>query len=131
MLKEPASRYSAFKPVSLTDRSWPDRALDKAPMRLSTDRRDGNQALIEPMDTDRKLCIFDTRVYFGFKEFEIGFPAAPQTEFDFVRKLARTTDSVAGARRAIIHIYNAVAPDWREARMRILWPLRSKLLFRV
>lgn len=137
MLKQPARKYSAFKPVGLTDRRWPDRVLQKAPVWLSTDLRDGNQALIEPMDAERKLRMFDTLLRVGFKEIEVGFPAASQVDFDFVRKLieedrvppdvtiqvmtpareeliVRTVQSLAGARRAIVHMYNAVAPVWRK-----------------
>jgi len=137
MLKQAASKYQAFRPVGLTDRTWPDTVLRQAPIWLSTDLRDGNQALIEPMDADRKLRMFDLLLRIGFKEIEVGFPAASQTDFDFVRKLIdeeripqdvtiqvmtparaelieRTIESLAGARRAIVHVYNAVAPVWRR-----------------
>ena len=137
MLKHPASKYRPFTPVHLRNRTWPDAVLSRAPVWLSTDLRDGNQALIEPMDADRKLRMFETLVRIGFKEIEVGFPAASQTEFDFVRKLinedlipedvtiqvmtpareeliARTFESLVGARQAIVHMYNAVAPVMRR-----------------
>ncbi|WP_066265972.1 2-isopropylmalate synthase [Hydrogenophaga palleronii] len=137
MLKQPSSKYPAFKPIGLKDRTWPDAVLTQAPIWLSTDLRDGNQALIEPMDVARKLRMFDLLVKIGFKEIEVGFPAASQVEFDFLRRLidegripadvtiqvmtpareeliARTVESLRGARKAIVHVYNAVAPVWRE-----------------
>lgn len=137
MLKHPASKYAAFKPVALRDRTWPDAVLTQAPIWLSTDLRDGNQALIEPMDAVRKLRMFETLVAVGFKEIEIGFPSASQVEFDFVRKLIdenlipddvtiqvltqareplirRTFESLQGAKRAIVHLYNATAPVMRR-----------------
>jgi 2-isopropylmalate synthase len=137
MLKQPASKYAAFKPVALRDRTWPDAVLTQAPIWLSTDLRDGNQALIEPMDMGRKLRMFETLVAVGFKEIEIGFPSASQVEFDFVRKLIdenlipddvsiqvltqareplirRTFESLQGAKRAIVHLYNATAPVMRR-----------------
>jgi len=137
MLKNPASKYRAFAPVALKDRTWPDAQIERAPRWLSTDLRDGNQALIEPMDLQRKLRMFELLVRIGFKEIEVGFPAASQVEWDFVRQLIeegripedvtiqvmtpareelieRTVQSLQGARRAIVHVYNAVAPVWRE-----------------
>lgn len=137
MLKQPQTKYRAFPPVPLKGRRWPDAQLTKAPVWLSTDLRDGNQALIEPMDAARKLRMFELLVQVGFKEIEVGFPASSQTEFDFVRKLIeedrvpddvtiqvmtpareelieRTVQALAGARRAIVHVYNAVAPVWRR-----------------
>ncbi len=137
MLKNPASKYRAFAPIGLKDRTWPDAQINHAPRWLSTDLRDGNQALIEPMDLERKLRMFDMLVRIGFKEIEVGFPAASQVEWDFVRKLieedriphdvtiqvmtpareeliTRTVEAVTGARRAIVHVYNAVAPTWRK-----------------
>ena len=137
MLKNPAAKYRAFPAIQLRDRTWPDAQITKAPIWLSTDLRDGNQALIEPMDLERKLRMFELLVKIGFKEIEVGFPAASQIEFDFVRKLIdegripddvtiqvmsparaelleRTVDAVRGAPRAIVHIYNAVAPTWRK-----------------
>jgi 2-isopropylmalate synthase len=125
-------RYRPIPPVKLTNRSWPDRALSAAPRWCSVDLRDGNQALIEPMGRDRKLRFFETLVKVGLREIEVGFPAASQTDFDFVRMLidegripenvtiqvltqarehliARTIDAVRGARRAIVHVYNSVS----------------------
>jgi 2-isopropylmalate synthase len=133
MLKNPASKYRASAPIALKDRTWPDAVLTKAPIWLSTDLRDGNQALVEPMDIARKMRMFETLVAIGFKEIEVGFPSASQVEFDFVRKLieedripedvtiqvltqardhliTRTFEAVQGAPRAIVHLYNAVAP---------------------
>ncbi|MBX3652723.1 MAG: 2-isopropylmalate synthase [Ramlibacter sp.] len=137
MLKQPASKYSSFKPIGLRDRTWPDAVLTQAPIWLSTDLRDGNQALIEPMDPARKLRMFEMLVKIGFKEIEVGFPAASQADFDFVRQLIeedripadvtiqvmtpareelieRTVEALSGAPRAIVHVYNAVAPVWRK-----------------
>ena len=85
MLTNPSTKYRAFTPVSLPDRTWPNKTITKPPIWLSTDLRDGNQALIEPMDGERKRRFFDLLVKSGFKEIEIGFPSASQTEFDFVR----------------------------------------------
>jgi len=87
MLKQAASKYAAFQPIGLKDRTWPDAVIRKAPIWLSTDLRDGNQALIEPMDVERKLRMFHQLVKIGFKEIEVGFPSASQIEFDFVRRL--------------------------------------------
>ncbi|MGZ5269719.1 MAG: 2-isopropylmalate synthase [Ramlibacter sp.] len=137
MLKNPASKYRAFAPVGLKDRTWPDAVLSRAPVWCSVDLRDGNQALIEPMDIARKLRMFETLVKIGFKEIEVGFPSASQVEFDFVRKLIeedripadvtiqvltqareplirRTFEALQGARRAIVHLYNATAPVMRK-----------------
>jgi len=137
MLKNPATKYRPVAPVRLSDRSWPDTVLTKAPVWCSSDLRDGNQALIEPMNAERKLRMFETLVRVGFKEIEIGFPSASQTEFDFVRQLIegdlipddvtiqvltparehliqRTFEAVTGARRAIVHLYNATAPMMRK-----------------
>ena len=137
MLKHPASKYPAFKPVGLRDRHWPDVVLSQAPIWLSTDLRDGNQALIEPMDLARKHRMFQALVKIGFKEIEVGFPSASQVEFDFVRQLIeenlipedvsiqvlshareplieRSFESLKGARRAIMHIVNPIAPIMRR-----------------
>jgi 2-isopropylmalate synthase len=137
MLQQPSSKYRAFKPVGLTDRTWPDAVLTRAPVWLSTDLRDGNQALIEPMDLERKLRMFELLLKIGFKEIEVGFPSASQVEFDFVRRLIddrlipddvtiqvltqareplirRTFEALEGAPRAIVHLYNAVAPVMRK-----------------
>lgn len=137
MLSQPASKYRPFSPIRLTDRTWPDAVLTRAPTWLSTDLRDGNQALVEPMDAERKLRMYEMLLRIGFKEIEVGFPAASQIEYDFLRKLIdekripddvtvqvmtpareelieRTMESLRGAPRAIVHVYNAVAPAWRE-----------------
>lgn len=137
MLKQPQQKYRPFTPIALRDRTWPDAVLTQAPIWLSTDLRDGNQALIEPMDASRKLRMFEMLLRIGFKEIEVGFPASSQTEFDFLRMLIdqdlvpddvtiqvltqarepqirRTFESLRGARRAIVHLYNATAPVMRE-----------------
>ena len=137
MLQNPAVKYRTFQPVTLPDRKWPNQIISQAPVWMSTDLRDGNQALIEPMSTEKKLRFFELLVQVGFKEIEIGFPSASQTDFDFVRKLVeenripddvrvivltqardelirRTVESVIGAKRAIIHLYNSVAPVFRR-----------------
>lgn len=140
MLKQPNQKYRAFPPVPKTllgERRWPDAQLTAAPIWLSTDLRDGNQALIEPMDIARKLRMFQMLVRIGFKEIEVGFPSASQTEFDFIRLLIdgghipddvtiqvltqarshlieRTFESLVGAKRVIVHLYNAVAPIMRR-----------------
>src|SRR4029453_18221927 len=93
MLKNPASKYRPFAPVRLTDRTWPDTVLSRPPAWCSVGLRDGNQALIEPMDIERKLRMFRTLVEIGFKEIEVGFPSSSQVEFDFVRKLIDATRS--------------------------------------
>ena len=137
MLKNPASKYRSFAPVRLADRTWPDAVLSRPPIWCSVDLRDGNQALIEPMDVTRKLRLFETLVDIGFKEIEVGFPSASQTEFDFIRRLIdedlvpadvtiqvltqareplirRTFEALQGARRVIVHLYNATAPVVRK-----------------
>ena len=137
MLKDPSSKYRAFPPIALRDRTWPDRVITSPPTWLSTDLRDGNQALFEPMNAERKMRMFRTLVDIGVKEIEVGFPSASQTDFDFVRELVdgghvpdgvtigvltqaredlirQTIDSIAGARRAIVHLYNATAPAFRR-----------------
>ena len=137
MLRDPSVKYSAFPQVSLTNREWPTRVTTKAPIWLSTDMRDGNQALIDPMDAEKKARFFDLLVRIGLKEIEVGFPSAGATEFDFISGLVKSGripedvtpqvltqsradlirtsfDSLAGARTAIVHVYNAVAPAWRK-----------------
>ena len=137
MIAKPATKYQAMAPVALPDRQWPSRSITRAPRWLSTDLRDGNQALFEPMNGERKMKLFLELVRIGFKEIEVGFPAASQTDFDFVRRLidedlipedvtlmvmtqsredliARTVEAVKGAPRAIVHLYNATAPAWRR-----------------
>jgi len=137
MLRNPSSKYRAFAPIDLADRSWPSRVIGAPPQWCSVDLRDGNQALIEPMDAARKRRMFDMLVRIGFKEIEVGFPAASQTDFDFVRELieqhlipddvviqvltqarpeliARTYESLRGARRAIMHVYNSTSVAQRR-----------------
>jgi len=129
----PFGRYRAFEPVTVPDRTWPDTKITHAPRWLSTDLRDGNQALIDPMTPARKMKMFELLVRMGYKEIEIGFPAASQTDFDFVRQLVegdkipddvrvsvltqaredlieRTVSSLVGAPNATVHLYNATAP---------------------
>ncbi|MCL2656722.1 MAG: 2-isopropylmalate synthase [Betaproteobacteria bacterium] len=137
MLNHPSAKYRAFPPIGLRDRRWPNQVITRAPIWLSTDLRDGNQALFEPMSVEAKLKLFKQLVAIGFKEIEVAFPAASQTDFDFVRTLIedghipddvsicvltqareelirRTFESVAGARRAIVHFYTAIAPNFRR-----------------
>jgi 2-isopropylmalate synthase len=137
MLKHPAQKYRRFEGVKLTDRQWPNRAIEKAPIWMSTDLRDGNQALIDPMTVETKLRFFDELVQIGFKEIEVGFPSASETDFTVVRRLIeenripddvtievltqarydlieKTVASLKGAKRAILHMYNPLAPDFRE-----------------
>ncbi len=136
-MKQAARKYRPFPPVRLTDRTWPDRTIDKAPVWMSTDLRDGNQALFEPMNAEKKLGMFRMLCEIGFKEIEVAFPAASQTDFDFVRTLIegghipddvtievltqarpalieRTIESLAGAKRAIVHVYTATSPVFRD-----------------
>ncbi len=133
----PCHRYVPFTPVDLPDRRWPGRSITTAPRWLSTDLRDGNQALIDPMSPARKRQMFELLVRMGYKEIEVGFPSASQTDFDFVRELIeeeripddvrisvltqardelieRTVQSLAGARQATVHLYNAAAPLFRR-----------------
>jgi 2-isopropylmalate synthase len=137
MLHDPTRKYRPFPPVGLTDRQWPGRAHTQPPVWMSTDLRDGNQALFEPMDGARKLRMFRTLCAIGFKEIEVAFPSASQTDFDFVRTLIegghipddvsievltqarehlirRTMESLRGARRAIVHVYNATSQPFRD-----------------
>jgi 2-isopropylmalate synthase len=128
----PYKRYSSFIPVELPDRTWPSKKMTKAPQWCSVDLRDGNQALIDPMDTPRKLAMFNLLVSMGYKQIEVGFPSASQTDFDFVRKIIeedlipddviiqvltqareplirRTYESLKGAKQAIVHLYNSTS----------------------
>ncbi len=137
MLAHPHTKYAPFNAVQLKDRTWPDQRITQAPRWLSSDLRDGNQALIEPMTIDKKLRLFDLLVDIGFKEIEVAFPSASEIEFNFVRRLIeenrvpedvslqvltqirqdlieRSFLSLRGSRRAIMHIYNATAPAFRE-----------------
>lgn len=128
----PIHRYSSFVPVDLKDRTWPTKQMTRAPQWCSVDLRDGNQALIDPMDTPRKLAMFKLLVEMGYKEIEVGFPSASQTDFDFVRKIIedglipddvviqvltqareslirRTYESIQGSKQAIVHLYNSTS----------------------
>ncbi|MFI7384843.1 2-isopropylmalate synthase [Streptomyces sp. NPDC049813] len=134
----PIHKYGQYDQVDIADRTWPDNRITAAPRWLSTDLRDGNQALIDPMSPARKREMFDLLVRMGYKEIEVGFPSSGQTDFDFVRSIiedpdaipddvtisvltqareeliARTVESLVGAKRATVHLYNATAPVWRE-----------------
>jgi 2-isopropylmalate synthase len=137
MTPNPAAKYPAFVPINLTDRNWPGRTITQAPVWMSTDLRDGNQALFEPMNGEKKMRLFETLCAIGFKEIEIAFPSASETEFGFVRRLIeekhipddvtievltqareplirRTFESIRGARQAIVHVYNATSKTFRE-----------------
>ncbi|MFH5068530.1 2-isopropylmalate synthase [Enterobacter cloacae complex sp. 2024EL-00215] len=137
MLNTPADKYQPFPAISLPDRRWPEQRITHAPRWLSTDLRDGNQSLAEPMDSTRKLQFWDLLLSCGFKEIEVAFPSASQTDFNFVRQLIeenripddvtiqvltqaredlilRTFDSLRGAKQATVHLYNATAPLFRR-----------------
>jgi 2-isopropylmalate synthase len=137
MLIDPSTKYRPFPPISLPERNWPSRRITAAPLWCSTDLRDGNQALFEPMGRGRKLRLFEVLLTIGFKHIEVGFPSASQVDFDLTRALIdddripedvtpmvltqaredlieRTVESLRGARRAIVHVYNATAPAWRR-----------------
>jgi len=137
MLNDPSKKYRAFPPIQLADRTWPSKVITQVPVWCSSDLRDGNQALIEPMNAERKRRMFDVLVKTGFKEIEVAFPSASQTDFDFVRHLIesdavpddvtiqaltqaredlilRTFESLRGAKRAIVHVYNATSPVFRR-----------------
>ena len=135
--KMPFEKYKPWVPIVLTDRTWPNRVIDKAPMWCSVDLRDGNQALIDPMDPERKMRMFKALVKMGFKEIEVGFPSASQPDYDFVRQIIeedlipddvtiqvlvqcrpelieRTYECLKGAKNAIVHFYNSTNPLQRE-----------------
>ncbi len=135
--KMPYSKYKPFDPIDLEDRSWPSNVISKAPLWCSVDLRDGNQALIEPMDPERKWRMFETLVSIGFKEIEVGFPSASEADFQFVREIIeanaipddvtiqvlvqsreelinRTFESIAGSKQAIIHFYNSTSTLQRQ-----------------
>jgi len=137
MLQNPSAKYQAFPAVPLINRQWPSRTLTTHPIWMSTDLRDGNQSLFEPMNAERKLRMFKTLCDIGFKEIEVAFPSASQTDFDFVRQIIedghipddvtievltqarehlirRTMESLKGARRAIVHVYNATSKPFRD-----------------
>src|ERR671927_72449 len=138
----PYWKYRPYPTVALPDRTWPDRIVERAPIWCSTDLRDGNQALVKPMDTPRKQRMFELLVRLGIKEIEVGFPSASKTDFDFVRKLVeddliphdttiavltqarpelieRTYEAVDGARRAIVHLYNSTSVTQRRVVFRL------------
>ncbi|RJE21921.1 2-isopropylmalate synthase, partial [Aspergillus sclerotialis] len=137
-LKDPSTKYKRFQPLKLPDRQWPDKVIEKAPRWMATDLRDGNQSLPDPMDGEQKFRFFKMLVDIGYKEIEVSFPAASQTDFDFTRRLVetpgvtpddvwlqvlspcredlirRTVDSLKGAKKAILHIYLATSPCFRR-----------------
>ncbi|MBU2571485.1 MAG: 2-isopropylmalate synthase [Gammaproteobacteria bacterium] len=137
MLQQPATQYRPFPSVNIVDRQWPNKTITTSPIWMSTDLRDGNQALIEPMNVERKMRMFRMLCEIGFKEIEVAFPSASQTEFDFVRQLIegdhipkdvtievltharehlirRTMESLMGTRRAIVHVVSAISRPFRE-----------------
>ena len=137
MLKNPSAKYRPFPQIDLPNRQWPSQTITKAPRWLSTDMRDGNQSLIDPMDAEKKSRFFDLLLKVGLKEIEVGFPSAGATEYDFIRGLVdagripddvfvqvltqsredlikTSFESLAGAKQAIVHVYNAVSPLWRN-----------------
>lgn len=138
MLAEPWKKYQPFKPLHLPDRTWPNKTIDKPPRWLSTDLRDGNQSLVDPMDGAQKWDYFQMLVKLGYKEIEVSFPSASQTDFDFTQRLIqtpgvipddvaiqvlspcrkelirRTVDSLKGARKAILHLYLATSPCFQQ-----------------
>jgi 2-isopropylmalate synthase len=142
MMISPREKYRPFPPVNLPDRQWPDRSITKPPVWCSVDLRDGNQSLIEPMGPDRKMRMFDALLNMGFKEIEVGFPSASQTDFDFVRYLIenrkipdgvtiqvltqsreelirRTFEALKGTKSAIVHLYNSTS----ELQRRVVFKL--------
>lgn len=142
MLKHPDTKYRAFPPVNLADRQWPNRTITKPPVWMSTDLRDGNQSLFEPMNAERKMRMFRMLCDIGFKEIEVAFPSASATDFNFVRELIegnhipadvtievltqarehlirRTMESLKGARRAIVHVYNPISKPFRDVVFRM------------
>ncbi|PTQ88920.1 2-isopropylmalate synthase [Agitococcus lubricus] len=137
MLKNPATKYRAFPAINLPNRQWPSQTITHAPIWMSTDLRDGNQSLFEPMNGERKMQMFKMLCAIGFKEIEVAFPSASQTDFDFVRTLIedghipddvtiivltqarehlirRTVESLRGAKKAIVHVYNATSQPFRD-----------------
>ncbi|KAF2816523.1 2-isopropylmalate synthase [Mytilinidion resinicola] len=138
MLADPSKKYRRFTPLNLPDRQWPSKTIDKPPRWLSTDLRDGNQSLVDPMDGDQKWTYFQMLVQLGYKEIEVSFPSASQTDFDFTQKLVntpgivpddvwlqvlspcrkelirRTVDSLKGAKKALLHLYLATSPCFQR-----------------
>jgi len=150
MLRDPSLKYRPFPPVNLADRQWPSRVLTRAPIWCSVDLRDGNQALAVPMNVSQKLELFQTLVKCGLKEIEVGFPSASNTEFSFNRRLIeenrapadvwlqvlvqaredlieRTIESLAGAKKAIIHLYNSTS----AAQRRVVFGMSKKEIIQV
>src|SRR6516164_8398884 len=150
MLKDPSKKYRPFPPVRLGNRQWPNRFLTRAPIWCSVDLRDGNQALAVPMNVSQKLEMFQALVKCGFKEIEVGFPSASNTEYTFNRRLIeedrapsdvwlqvlvqaredlieRTIDSLVGAKKAIIHLYNSTSP----AQRRVVFGMSRKQIIEV
>src|SRR3954452_4396916 len=138
----PYWKYRPYDTVDLPDRTWPNRVVDRAPTWCSTDLRDGNQALVKPMDSARKQRMFDLLVQLGVKEIEVGFPSASKTDFEFVRRLIdedripadttiavltqarpalieRTYEAIEGAKRAIVHLYNSTSATQRRVVFRL------------
>ena len=136
-MSENYKKYKAYKPINLMDRKWPDASIDKAPVWCSVDLRDGNQALVEPMDSTRKMRMFKALINMGFKEIEVGFPSASETDYNFLRELIegdhipsdvtiqvltqarepliiKTIESLKGSKRAIIHLYNSTSTLQRK-----------------
>ena len=147
----PVHRYSPFIPIELPDRTWPSKTMVKAPQWCSVDLRDGNQALIDPMDTPRKLAMFKLLVAMGYKEIEVGFPSASQTDFDFVRKIIdedlipddviiqvltqareplirRTYEAIKGSKQAIVHLYNSTSTLQRRVVLALIKMALRRLL---
>ncbi len=141
MLINPSEKYRAYPPIALTDRTWPGKTMTKPPIWCSVDLRDGNQSLIEPMGHERKMRMWNALVKMGFKEIEIGFPSASQTDFDFCRHLIenkcipdgvtiqvlvqcreelirRTFEGIRGAKSAIVHFYNSTQRTAAPRRLR-------------
>ncbi len=137
MLKDPSQKYRPFSAINLPDRTWPSKTITEVPIWCSSDLRDGNQSLIEPMDAAKKMRFFKTLVQVGLKQIEVAFPSASDTDFNFVRELiegnhipddvtiqvltqaredliTRTFESLRGAKKAIVHVYNATAPSFRR-----------------
>lgn len=137
MIRNPITKYQPFQGISLPDRQWPGKTINKAPMWMSTDLRDGNQSLIDPMSVETKLRFFKALVAIGFKEIEVGFPSASEIDYNFVRRLiddnlipddvtievltqaryeliSKTVQSASGAKRVILHVYNPIAPSFRQ-----------------
>src|ERR1017187_4751248 len=150
MLKDPSKKYRPFPPINLPDRQWPNRVLTHAPRWCSVDLRDGNQSLAVPMNVGQKLELFQALVKTGFKEIEVGFPSASNTEFTFNRQLIeehrapddvwlqvlvqareelieRTFESLVGAKKVIIHLYNSTSP----AQRRVVFGMSKEEILRV